>query len=280
MMKSGVIGQVYRRKRVQRPKPKSPRYGGKQISPKVEPEKPKDKVKIVIAKTSPEEDLEFTKKILKNKKNNVESNDDFVSHQPLELVEDTITPEELSEIGDSMQPEFYVVIDFEATCGSSVPRDEMEIIEFGAVLVDRYTLTIQDEFTMFIRPVLHSELTKFCVELTSISQEDVDNAYSFPTVLKQFNNWLSKHDGKKTFCSWGKYDKTQLLQDCELHDAEYPFNDEHVNVKTMFSDIRGYKRRYGLTSALKKLKLTFEGTHHRGIDDARNVARVMKAILS
>jgi|GEM_PF-2638928 len=35
-----------------------------------------------------------------------------------------------------------------------------------------------------------------------------------------------------------------------------------------------------LASALKKIGLELEGTHHRGIDDARNIARIVQAVLS
>ena len=49
----------------------------------------------------------------------------------------------------------YLVIDLEATCdnGGRVPRDEMEIIEIGGVLVDHETLEPIDEFASFVRPV-------------------------------------------------------------------------------------------------------------------------------
>ena len=33
-------------------------------------------------------------------------------------------------------------------------------------------------------------------------------------------------------------------------------------------------KRYGVGAALKKLGLEFEGTAHRGIDDAKNIARI------
>ena len=38
-------------------------------------------------------------------------------------------------------------------------------------------------------------------------------------------------------------------------------------------------KRFGLGQALDRLRLTFTGTPHRGIDDAKNIARVYKEIL-
>ena len=54
-----------------------------------------------------------------------------------------------------MKPSFYLVIDFEATCSDSgaVPREQMEIIEFGAVMVASSSLHVIDDFQSFIRPI-------------------------------------------------------------------------------------------------------------------------------
>jgi len=35
-----------------------------------------------------------------------------------------------------------------------------------------------------------------------------------------------------------------------------------------------------MSGVLKKLGLQLEGTDHRGIDDARNIARIVQAVLS
>ena len=74
----------------------------------------------------------------------------------------------------------HLVVDLEATCcnRNSFPRTEMEIIEIGAVMTDSQFEVI-DEFQSFIKPVRHPELTDFCKELTTISQQEVDSALGF-----------------------------------------------------------------------------------------------------
>jgi len=52
----------------------------------------------------------------------------------------------------------------------------MEIIEIGAVMVEAQGLTVIDEFQTFIKPVRYPILTEFCKSLTSITQEQVDQA--------------------------------------------------------------------------------------------------------
>lgn len=176
---------------------------------------------------------------------------------------------------------FLAIVDFEATCcdKNSFPRDEMEIIEIGSVMVEAATGNILSEFCTFIRPQQHPLLTGFCKELTTITQEEVDAAPVFPEALAAFSAWLARF-GAPVFCSWGDYDRKQLEKDCAFHEAAFPFTNGHRNLKAEFSESIGSKKRFGLGQAINRLSLTFEGTAHRGIDDAKNIARVYKEILS
>lgn len=187
-----------------------------------------------------------------------------------------------SKVFGNAQMEYFVVIDFEATCSSdhSMPKEEVEIIEFGAVLLDKASYYSINSFSEFVKPQVRPKLSQYCRELTTITQEDVDSARSFPEVLESFNSWCKSFPGRKTFCSWGAYDKNQLMRDCARHGVEYPFDSEHINVKELFSDKKNYKRRYGLKPALKKLKVEFIGTQHRALDDAKNVANILKILFT
>ena len=82
---------------------------------------------------------------------------------------------------------FAIVVDVEATCTdkNEFPREEMEIIEIGAVCLDSDN-NVRDTFQTFIRPLKHPQLTEFCKELTTIKQTDVDLAYTFNTAMPQF----------------------------------------------------------------------------------------------
>lgn len=176
---------------------------------------------------------------------------------------------------------FYLVVDLEATCSNdaSLPRHEMEIIEIGAVLQNARTFELEAEFQTFVRPVRHPKLTAFCTELTSITQEEVDAAPLFPEALRSMEEWRSGFEDA-LFCSWGDYDRFQFLQDCQYHGVEYPFHSGHLNLKEAFSRALNTRRRFGVDGALRKLGLGFEGTHHRGIDDARNIARIVRQLCA
>ncbi|GAB1539255.1 3'-5' exonuclease [Scytonema sp. NUACC21] len=177
------------------------------------------------------------------------------------------------------QASYFLIVDLEATCSDdgTIPSEEMEMIEIGAVMLNSATWEIDSEFQQFIKPVRHKQLTPFCIELTTISQQDVDRAPTFPQALSHFKTWLDLFP-RHIFCSWGNYDKKQFIQDCEFHNVPYPFGSEHRNIKKEFSEYLGVSKGFGMAKALQHLGLELKGTHHRGIDDARNIAAIYRHI--
>ena len=188
---------------------------------------------------------------------------------------------------------YLLVVDLEATCDNReakpclVPKEQMETIEIGAVLVDSQTLETVGELGIFVRPVRHPVLTEFCKQLTTITQADVDGAPLFPEAVASVERFLRDFQervpresrgvaGRRVlFCSWGDYDKNQLALDAAHHGIVVPWAKHHCNVKKRFSEELGLPKRFGMDGALARIGLTLEGTHHRGIDDARNIARLL-----
>ena len=170
---------------------------------------------------------------------------------------------------------YFLVIDLEATCDEEkrIRDRHMEIIEIGSVLVDAETLEPVAEHQTFVKPVRHPVLTEFCTRLTTIRQADVENAPGFPEAIASLTRFI---DGREVlFCSWGDYDRRQFEQDAKFHKVSLPFGGNHLNVKKQFSTQLGEETRYGMAGALKRVGLKLQGTHHRGIDDARNIARLL-----
>lgn len=171
----------------------------------------------------------------------------------------------------------YLVVDVEATCDKDhgIPRDRTEIIEIGAVLVDRETLTPSGEFQTFVRPMLHPRLTAFCTDLTSITQDDVRAAPTFRAAMDALERWLP---GPVTMASWGAYDQAQFRRQARRAQLRLPWGVEHFNIKEAFARRMG-GRPMGVGAALRRVGLSFEGTAHRGIDDARNIVRLLPFAL-
>jgi len=175
--------------------------------------------------------------------------------------------------------DYYLIVDLEATCSDDgvVPRQEMAIIEIGAVMQNSRTFEVGSEFQAFVQPVRNPELTEFCTKLTGISQHQVSGAPFFRDALEAMKEWMYTFSDS-LFCSWGDYDRNQFLQDCEFHGVAYPFRSGHLNLKAEFARATGRTKKMGIAEAVRHLGMGFEGSHHRGIDDARNIARIVRRV--
>jgi len=177
--------------------------------------------------------------------------------------------------------DYYLIVDLEATCSDdgTVPRHEMEIIEIGAVMQSSRSFEVESEFQSFICPVRHPNLTGFCTNLTGIRQQDVAGAPLFSIALEAMKQWMYPF-ADSLFCSWGDYDRNQFLQDCDFHRVAYPLSLGHLNLKAECSRALNWRKKMGIAQAVRHLGMEFEGSHHRGIDDARNIARIVRRLCT
>lgn len=174
----------------------------------------------------------------------------------------------------------YIIFDLEATCWEEKNNKSKEIIEIGAVKLSE-NLEIVDTFSEFVKATINPELTEFCKTLTSIKQEDVDRAKTFNDAIKDFENWILSSSKDVKLISWGYYDKKQILEESQIKNYSGEIikllEEKHTSLKHEFARIRK-ERTCGMKKALNKLNLPLKGTHHRGIDDAENIAKIFKAV--
>ena len=184
--------------------------------------------------------------------------------------------------------ERLVILDFEATCNQGKAPDPQEIIEFPSVLIELPGGHVVDEFSTFVRPVHHPQLTEFCTELTSIRSEDVADAPTFTDALDAHVAWLEGHrliggDDPGVIVTCGDWDLAVMLpaqcQTAGRSVADLPvIYRRWINVKKIFGKYRRGAKAFGMKSMLRNLGLKLEGRHHRGIDDCRNIARIAAAL--
>lgn len=173
----------------------------------------------------------------------------------------------------------FIIYDLEATCWRGrPPRKVQEIIEIGALLVNGYG-EVEDVFSRFVRPIVSPNLSAFCEELTSITQEDVDRAETFDRVIEDFMDWGYMMDEDYVLCSWGSFDKRQLVSDCELHHLDPDWAREHINLKRQYQDIKRLRKPSGLRRAVENEGFEFTGIHHRAIADAENLTKIFTKYL-
>jgi inhibitor of KinA sporulation pathway (predicted exonuclease) len=151
-----------------------------------------------------------------------------------------------------------------------------EIIEIGVCVVDLLTLERRERRSLLVKPA-RSDVGEFCTQLTGITPAMVAAAVPLADALQILRDEYRSPD--RLFASWGDYDRDQFLRNCHSYDLPYPFGPTHLNVKNLYSAAFGLPRELGLDEACARLGLTMDGAHHRGVDDAWNVARILGLLL-
>lgn len=172
-----------------------------------------------------------------------------------------------------------LVVDVEATCWDVKPPSNgqiNEIIEIGLCLYDIENDEVRGKRSMLVKPVA-STISPFCTRLTTltpilVSTQGLEFAAACRILVEEYSarNTL--------WASWGGYDQKIFRRQCRRLGVSYPFGKKHMNFRSVFADYSG-GHRYGMARALEWAGLELQGTHHRGHDDAWNIARLLQYLV-
>jgi inhibitor of KinA sporulation pathway (predicted exonuclease) len=171
------------------------------------------------------------------------------------------------------------VIDVESTCweGKPPPGQEQEIIEIGICALDLELLAPLEAESVLVRPQ-RSTVSPFCTHLTTLTQAEVDSGIPFADACALLLRRYSARE--RVWASYGDFDRLQFERQCLSFGVEYPFGRRHLNVNTWLALSLGLPHEPGMAEALRLLSMPLHGTHHRGGDDAQNIARIVERLLS
>lgn len=170
------------------------------------------------------------------------------------------------------------MVDIESTCweGEPPPDQCSEIIEIGICTLDVASGERLDQESILIKP-LASRVSEFCTHLTTITQQMVDEGILFSEACLILQNKYSSR--RRVWASYGDYDRKMMLKQCCKLDVAYPFGDTHINIKNILAVMLGFPKEAGMDQALALLDMPLIGTHHRGVDDAWNMAMMLSSLL-
>lgn len=173
------------------------------------------------------------------------------------------------------------ILDLEASCwqtNKEQPKNEIsEIIEIGITEVDTKNLKTLKSESILVKP-MSSKISKFCTELTTLTQEQVDGGLILSKACDKLK--LRFKSDNRIWISWGDYDRKQFEKNCRDYDIRYPFGPRHLNLRNCFTLLYGLGEEPSMEDALKHINLPLVGTEHRGVDDSRNIAAIFIHILN
>lgn len=182
---------------------------------------------------------------------------------------------------------FFLVLDLEG---------KVEILEFPVLIVDARTMQVVDLFHRFVRPTKMSEqaINKYIEgKYGEVGVDRVwhDTAIPFKQVVEEFEGWLAEHGlwGKETdgtlndaaFVTCGNWDiKTKIPEQCVVANINLPqYFMEWINLKDVYLNFYGREAR-GMVSMMRQCGIRLMGSHHLGIDDTKNITRVVQRMLA
>jgi inhibitor of KinA sporulation pathway (predicted exonuclease) len=172
-----------------------------------------------------------------------------------------------------------IVIDIESTCwdGGFPPAGQAnDIIEIGLCPLEISTGRRLEKRSILVRPE-RSTVSPFCTELTTLTQDQVAGGIAFKDACRILEDEYLTRD--RLWASFGDYDRRQFEKQCRDQGIRYPFGPSHLNIKTLFAIYRKLPSEIGLPQALALWEIPLEGTHHRGHDDAWNIAAILSKLL-
>ena len=149
-----------------------------------------------------------------------------------------------------------------------------------AVRLD-YDYELIDTFKTYVKPEV-GRIEEFCMQLTGITNEMVENAPPLEHALVKFEKWVGTED--TNFYAWSKSDYLQLTNEMTFKNID---NERILNMAEKFIDFQlifglaiGIDKNLSLTNALGSANIEFEGNAHDALNDAKNTAALLKLYSS
>ncbi|CAI9786115.1 unnamed protein product [Fraxinus pennsylvanica] len=179
--------------------------------------------------------------------------------------------------------QYFIVIDFEATCDREKIPHPQEIIEFPSVIVNSLTGQLEACFQSYVRPTCNQLLSEFCKDLTGIQQIQVDRGVTLSEALLSHDEWLEKKGIKNTnfaVVTWSNWDCQVMLEsECQYKNLKKPpYFNRWINLKVPFHEVFGGVR-CNLKKAVEMAGLAWQGRAHCGLDDAKNTAMLLTLLM-
>lgn len=162
-----------------------------------------------------------------------------------------------------------IVLDLEWNRGyDKTPLDE--ILQIGAVRLDRPGGRVTGTFCAFIRPRIHRKLNRTAKELPEVAvslASDVD----FPDAYDSFLRWCG---GETEFAAWGADDLDILAKNCAFWELAPPPVERLYDLQTAFALTLGTRQNIALWWAVEYCQIPECFTYHNALNDCVYTAAV------
>lgn len=156
---------------------------------------------------------------------------------------------------------------------------ENEIIEIGAVKLDRYMNKI-DELKLYIKPAIFKILNPKIASMTGITQESINRGVEFSEAMNVFKDFVGEQD---IICTWSKNDIVEIIVNAKYHKYDQiDWLNEYLDIQEYCTGVLAHKKSISLKNALQELKIKVEDNNklHDALNDAEYTSKVFKRVYN
>lgn len=156
---------------------------------------------------------------------------------------------------------------------------ENEIIEIGAVKVDKYMKPIS-EIREYVKPTIFPVINPIVTEITKIDMNILnDKGVSFEEAISKLKDMFEEGD---VLCSWAKDDVVELIINANHYNyKDLSWLNEYLDIQEYTTKILAHKKSLGLKAALDELKIKVdETTLHDALYDAKYTVEVFRRVYN
>lgn len=189
----------------------------------------------------------------------------------------------IDSINKALQYENYAFVDFEFTCSDKIKdfknrKHIGEVLSVGLVICDKNG-NIIEKFYETVKPKYNYKLTPFCINLTKLDQEEINESRNLPNVLSSAMKVINKYNVKVIY-SFGTSDYLQTKRDIDNYTghALYKRSAKFVNMikncqKTVVSRLIGQMTEISLNDCKSLLDIDGE-VEHNALSDAIDLSQI------
>ncbi len=145
-----------------------------------------------------------------------------------------------------------------------------EILQIGAVRLDRLGGRVVDVFSAYIRPSVHKRYSPAAQDLPELPL-CLASELDFPAAAAAFAQWSQ---GETQFAAWGGSDYPVLLQNLRYWHIDLPLPDAYTDLQSAFSAAVGAKGQLALYRAVEYCGIPDIFDYHAPLNDALYTALV------
>lgn len=151
-----------------------------------------------------------------------------------------------------------------------------EILQIGALRLERFDGPVVDTFRAFVKPIVHKTLNKAARALP-FSMEELVGGEPFPLALERFLSWCGEDC---LFASWGPHDLKELRDNAAFWKVNIPLPEAACDLQAAAGKVFGAKGEIALSVMAEYLGLLDSLDFHDALNDAFYAAMIGRTVVA